>query len=162
MTGTLSLLFAAILFSSAAEAQQSVVGTWKLVSYDTTTPEGVKTYPLGEDAVGQIIYLPNGRMSVHLMRRDRSKFASGDPWRGTLEEERAALRGYFAYAGKYTIDTVKGIVTHHIEMCSAPNYVGTDVVRTFTMQGNRVVLKTPPRFFAGQNSTSTLVWERID
>ncbi len=157
---TLILMLATI---SATQAQApTVVGTWKLVLYDTTTPQGVETYPLGEDAVGQLIYLASGRMSVQFMRKDRPKFASGDAWRGTLEEERAAFEGFFSYAGRYTIDSARGTVTHHIEISAAPNYVGTDVVRTFTMQGNRIVLKTPQRALAGQTSSFTLIWERIN
>lgn len=152
-----------LLISTPLGAQgPSLAGTWKLVSYDTTTPEGVKTFPLGEDAVGLLIYLPNGRMSVQFMRKDRPKFQSGDAWRGTLEEERAAFEGFFSYAGRYTLDLPKGIVTHHIEIAAAPNYVGTDVVRTVTTAGNRVILRTPQRQLAGQTSTSTLIWERID
>ncbi|MFM8532552.1 MAG: lipocalin-like domain-containing protein [Acidimicrobiia bacterium] len=160
------LLGATVLVScvcSVAGAQgDSVVGSWKLVSYDTTTPDGVKTFPLGDDAVGQLIYLASGRMSVQFMRRDRPKFKSGDAWRGTLEEERAAFEGFFSYAGRYTIDAARGTVTHHIEISAAPNYVGTDVVRNFTMQGNHIILKTPQRALAGQTSSSTLIWERID
>ena len=146
----------------AAAQSPSVVGTWKLVSYETVTPAGVKTYPLGEDAVGLLIYQPSGRMSVQFMRRDRPRFTSGDAWRGTLEEEKAAFEGFFSYAGRYTVDAMGGTVTHHIEICSAPNYVGTDVVRTFTVSGNRVSLRTPQRQLAGQTSSSTLIWERID
>jgi hypothetical protein len=155
------ILMLAMISTSQAQAP-TVVGTWKLVSYDTTTPQGVKTYPLGEDAVGQLIYLASGRMSVQFMRKDRPKFASGDAWRGTLTEERAAFEGFFSYAGRYTIDSARGTVTHHIEISAAPNYVGTDVVRTFTMEGNRIVLKTPQRALAGQTSSSTLIWERIN
>jgi hypothetical protein len=157
------LLIVVLTSGSVADAQPgSVVGTWKLVSYDTVTPAGVRTFPLGEDAVGQLIYLASGRMSVQFMRRDRPKFASGDAWRGTLEEERAAFEGFFSYAGRYTIDAVRGTVTHHIEISAAPNYVGTDVVRNFTMSGNRIILRTPQRSLAGQTSSSTLIWERID
>ena len=157
------LLSLVLLLAGSAQAQgPSVAGTWKLVSYETVTPAGVKTYPLGEDAVGLLIYQPSGRMSVQFMRRDRPRFKSGDAWRGTLEEERAAFEGFFSYAGRYTVDVKNGTVTHHIEICSAPNYVGTDVVRTFTISGNRVSLRTPQRQLAGQTSSSTLIWERID
>lgn len=156
-------LMALALSVCGAQAQQgSVVGTWKLVSYDTVTPGGSRTFPLGEDAVGQLIYLANGRMSVQFMRRNRPVFASGDAWRGTLEEERAAFEGFFSYAGRYTIDAARGTVTHHIEISAAPNYVGTDVVRNFTMSGNRIHLRTPQRSLAGQTSSSTLIWERVD
>lgn len=113
-------------------------------------PEGVKTFPIGQDLVGLAIYLPNGRVSIQFMRRDRPTFKSGDAWRGTLEEERAAFEGFFGYAGRYTIDAARSIVTHHLEVASAPNYVGIDLVRTFSIVGNR------------QTSSSTLIWERVD
>ena len=142
--------------------QLIVAGTWKLISYETITPAGVGTFPLGEDAIGLLIYQPGGRMSVQFMRRDRPRFKSGDAWRGTLEEEKAAFEGFFSYAGRYTVDAKRGVVTHHIEISSAPNYVGTDVERTFSISGNRVRLTTPQRQLAGQTSSSTLVWERID
>ena len=149
--------------SLVADAQTvSVAGTWKLISYETVTPAGVRTYPLGEDAVGLLVYLPSGRMSVQFMRKDRPKFTSGDAWRGTLEEEKAAFEGFFSYAGRYTVDAKRGVVTHHIEISSAPNYVGTDVERTFSISGNRVRLTTPQRQLAGQTSSSTLIWERVD
>ena len=54
----------------------------------------------------------------------------------------------------------RSVVTHHIEIASAPNYVGIDLVRTFSMSGNRLTLRTPQRQLAGQTSSSTLVWER--
>ena len=163
MTRTVAVLSIALLGASApAVAQPVVVGTWKLVSYVTETPDGTRTFPLGEDAVGMAIYLPNGRVSIQFMKRDRPRFTSGDAWRGTLEEERAAFEGYFAYAGRYTLDVQRSTVTHHLEISSAPNYVGTDLPRTFSIDGNRLTLTTPPRMLAGQTSTSTLIWERVN
>lgn len=140
----------------------SLAGSWKLISYQTVTPQGTRTFPLGADAVGLLIYLPNGRMSVQFMKRDRPLFTSGDAWRGTLEEERAAFEGFFSYAGRYTFDAARGIVTHHIEIAAAPNYVGTDLVRTISVSGNRATLSTPQRTLAGGTGSSVLVWERVD
>ena len=160
------LIFAVAFMMLAAldrpSAQVSVVGTWKLVSYETVTAGGMRSLPLGPDLVGLAIYLPNGRVSIQFMRRDRPRFQSGDAWRGTLEEERAAFEGFFSYAGRYTIDTARSVVTHHIEIASAPDYVGIDLERIFSMSGNRLTLRTPQRQLAGQTSSSTLVWERID
>jgi hypothetical protein len=159
----LALLLTQLAAVQPAIAQTpNVVGSWRLVSYDTQTAEGVKTFPLGQDLEGLAIYLPNGRVSIQFMRRDRPLFKSGDAWRGTLEEERAAFEGFFAYAGRYTIDAPRSVVTHHLEIASAPNYVGVDLVRTFSFSGNRLTLRTPPRTLAGQTATSTLVWERIN
>jgi len=140
----------------------AVVGTWKLVSYTTETQDGKRTFPLGEDAVGLAVYTENGRVSIQFQRRDRPKFQSGDAWRGTLEEERAAFEGFFSYAGRYTIDAARSVVTHHVEVSSAPNYVGIDLARTFNLSGNRLTLRTPPRQLAGQTSSSTLIWERVN
>lgn len=148
---------------AAPSAQQpQVLGSWKLISYETVTPDGTRTFPLGEHVDGLAVYLPNGRVSIQFMRRDVPRFQGSDAWRGTLEEERAAFRGFFGYAGRYTLDVTNSTVTHHVEICSAPNYVGTDLVRTFSFSGNRLTLKTPQRFLSGQTSTSTLIWERID
>jgi len=157
-----ALMIALGTFQTAAAQTPNVVGTWRLVSYDTRTAAGVTSYPLGQDLAGLAIYLPNGRVSIQFMRRDRPAFKSGDAWRGTLEEERAAFEGFFGYAGRYTIDAARSVVTHHLEVASAPNYVGIDLVRTFSISGNRLTLRTPERQLAGQTSTSTLVWERID
>jgi hypothetical protein len=159
---TLVLVFLICTVERTVAQQTSVAGTWKLISYETVTPSGVRTFPLGEDAVGLLIYQPSGRMSVQFMRRDRPKFKSGDAWRGSLEEEQAAFEGFFSYAGRYTVDSVRGVVTHHIDISSAPNYVGTDVERTFTVAGNRITLLTPQRQLAGQTSSAILIWERLD
>ncbi len=151
-----------IVISSAAAQPESPLGTWRLVSYHTETPDGIKTFPLGEDVAGIAMYLPNGRVSIQFMRKNRPLFKSGDAWRGTPEEEKAAFEGFFAYTGRYAIDAVSSRVTHHIEVCSAPNYVGIDLERTFSISGNRLTLRTPQRQLAGQTSSSTLTWERID
>lgn len=147
---------------SALAPPESPLGTWRLVSYHTETADGTRTFPLGEDVAGIAMYLPNGRVSIQFMRNNRPLFKSGDAWRGTLEEEKAAFEGFFAYTGRYTLDAARSRVTHHIEVCSAPNYVGTDLERTFSISANRLTLRTPPRQLAGQTSSSTLIWERID
>jgi len=157
---TLLILIAAV--TPAAVQRESPLGTWRLVSYHTETPAGIKTFPLGEDVDGIAMYLPNGRVSIQFMRKNRPLFKSGDAWRGTPAEESAAFEGFFAYTGRYTIDAASSRVTHHIEICSAPNYVGMDLERTFSIAGNRLTLRTPQRQLGGQTSSSTLTWERID
>ena len=160
----LALVSTIVMLAASLPAAQPVpvIGSWRLVSYDTQTPDGVKTFPLGDDAVGLAVYLANGRVTIQFMKRERPRFTSGDAWRGTLEEERAAFEGFFGYAGRYTIDAARSTVTHHVEIASAPNYVGTDLVRTFSFSGNRLTLRTPQRNLMGQTASSTLVWERID
>src|SRR5262245_45405189 len=122
------MIIAIFLALATVSAQApTVVGTWKLVSYVTETPDGKRTYPLGENVSGLAIYSADGYVSIQFMRNDRPRFASGDAWRGTLEEERAAFEGFFSYAGRYTIDAARSTVTHHIEVTAAPNYAGMDL-----------------------------------
>jgi len=155
------MIIALVLALATATQAPSVAGTWQLVSYVTETPDGKRTFPLGENVSGVAIYTSDGHVSIQFQRNDRPRFASGDAWRGTLDEERAAFEGFFSYAGRYTVDGARSTVTHHIEVSSAPNYVGIDLQRTFSISGNRLTLKTPQRQLAGQTSASTLVWERV-
>lgn len=71
-----------------------------------------------------------------------------------------AFTTFNAYAGRYTLEG--NTVTHHLEVASIPNRVGTDLVRTFTMvSGNRVILKTSPVVKDGVLQVFELVWERL-
>jgi hypothetical protein len=99
-------------------------------------------------------------MSAQLMNPDRRPFAAGDLTRGTDEEVRAALAGYIAYYGRYTVDAADGTVTHHVDGALFPNWVGGDQVRRFIVDGGRLTIMTPPIRMAGEASTTVLVWKR--
>jgi hypothetical protein len=66
--------------------------------------------------------------------------------------------GYFGYFGSYTVDESAATVTHHVEAGSAPGFDGTDQRRLFQMQGDHLVLNTPPDA-VGVIHTAT--WERL-
>jgi hypothetical protein len=51
-------------------------------------------------------------------------------------------------------------VTHHIEVSSVQNWVGTDLVRTLEVNGDRLVLKTPPSRLGGRLQIVELTWQR--
>lgn len=54
----------------------SVVGTWSLVSMIAKSSKGDELFPYGENPIGMIIYSKSGDMAVVLMRAGRSKFAN--------------------------------------------------------------------------------------
>jgi|ERR1051325_3328541 hypothetical protein len=111
------------------EVQQRLVGTWRLVRWEEHDPDGTVSYPLGKDAVGQIMYDAEGRMSAQLMQRDQMPFGSDD-WRQASADEKAnAWSNYFGYFGTYSIDEQAKKVTHHIEGSWFPNLVGQDQER---------------------------------
>ena len=136
-----------------------LVGAWKSRILDTQDPSGQTGYPFGRNAQGRLIYEPNGRMAVQLMNPDRPRFASSDLLLTSEAEVRAAFDGYAAYYGSYSVDQGERIIVHHVEAAHIPNWVGTDQVRHFELQGNRLTLKGDLE--RGGQAVVSLVWERL-
>jgi hypothetical protein len=154
---------AAPITMTTVQTIQRFIGTWKLVTSEFRTSDGKVTYPLGEKAVGILIYDGGGRMAAQLMRPDRPNFVSGDMRGGTPEEIRTAAEGYVAYFGTYEVDDKKGTVVHHVEASLFPNWLGQDQVRFFeySADANVLTLKTLPILSGGQEITGVLVWKRL-
>jgi len=128
------------------------VGAWRLVSETEQGAAGALIFPRGENPPGMLMYQADGWMSVQLMRRDHS---------GSLADLNTALDQYLGYYGRYTVDEFKGTVTHHLESCSYPAWIGTDLVRRFQFSGNRLTL-TAELVKDGKSVERVLVWERVD
>jgi hypothetical protein len=120
--------------------QQQLVGAWKFLSMKAKTPDGKVIHPYGEKLYGMLVYAASGHMSFLAMRPDRPQFASDDPFEGTPEEIQKAFEGFDAYCGTYEVDEEKGTITHHVEASRLPGWVGTDQVRHFRFEGNRLIL----------------------
>jgi hypothetical protein len=152
-----------ITSQNAAESQSrpSLLGTWRLVSYEARDSEGRVQYPLGENVSGLLVYDVGGNMSAHVMKSDRPFFAGKDPARSTNAELRAAFKDYGSYFGTYTVDQARQTVTHRVQGAWYPNWIGHDQVRHFKFDGRRLVLFTPPLVWDGQSFEYVLTWERI-
>lgn len=135
-----------------------LVGTWRLVSFEVRDADGRITYPFGRDAVGFITYSPDGHMAVQFGRADRALVTSGDWLAATPADIAAAARDYIAYCGSYELRD--GEVVHRVELSLLPNWIGGELVRLVTFEGERVTLSTPPTPVGGRQQTATLVWER--
>jgi len=155
------ILISAAAVADAAGAVSPLVGSWRLVSYEGRTADGKITLDYGSSPEGRLMYDQDGRMSVHLVDPGRRAFASGDFLRATPDELRAAFYGYFGYYGRYTVDEKAGVVTHHVEGAAYPNYIGTDQRRIFSIEGDRLILQTPPERAAGSDVIYTIVWQRL-
>jgi hypothetical protein len=149
-----------VIKTTAKMENEQFVGTWKLISFDIQHQDGQRTYPLGKDATGIIMYDADRHMSVQLMRPGRPQFASGDEVRGTPAEIKAAFEGFISYYGNYEVNQKERTVTHHIKGCLFPNWVGKAQKRFFEFSGNRLILSTPPTLWDGQQVTGFLIWER--
>ena len=136
------------------------VGSWKLVSYELRASDGRAEQPFGGAPAGRLMYDAHGRMAGQCMDPRRPKFACSNAARGSHKEVRAAFTRYIAYYGSYTLDARAGTVTHHVEGCLYPNWVGTDLVRKAEFSGKRMTLRTPPIQTGSREVVGTLVWER--
>jgi len=63
---------------------ENLHGIWNLVSIYGEAKDGKRNYYYGEDAIGRLTYLPDGYMTVFLMRPGRGKLSGGIE--GTPEE----------------------------------------------------------------------------
>jgi Lipocalin-like domain len=164
----LRLLNGVAIMAVSSTQENPLLGTWKLISASAVQSNGI-TIPdiYGTHPTGYITYTADGYMSVMFSRRDRlplsqqvqsplSRELSDIP----VEELAHAFSSFNAYAGTYSLN--RNTVTHHLEVASIPNRVGTDLIRTFTVSENRVILKTAPVERDGILQTFELVWERVE
>lgn len=137
------------------------VGTWTLISYELRGSDGSLQRPLGDHPVGRLMYDGHGNMIGHCANPARPHFVHANHNRGTLDEIKAAFVGCIAYYGDYIVDEAKGTVTHRVKSSLFPNWIGSDQVRHYGFEGNRLTLSTPPIKAGGREITGTLVWERL-
>ncbi len=137
-----------------------ITGTWRLLAYEGRGVDGSVSYPLGRDPVGYITYTEDGFMSVSMMAAGRRGSATLDLLGGSTEEKLAAAEGYFSYCGRYEVQGAA--VLHHIEVAFYPNRVGSSQRRFFELNGDRLLLKTPPMLIEGREQVGHILWRRAN
>jgi hypothetical protein len=135
--------------------KRRLIGSWRLVSYETTDANGRKGKPYG-DAIGRISYDANGNMTGQVMRPDRAHVDAGD---SPAQHAKAAYLGYIAYFGTYDVAADGRSVVHHVEGSLNPAWVGGDQVRQLRFDGDRLILSTATNR-NGVAITHELTWER--
>jgi hypothetical protein len=137
------------------EVRTALVGAWRLLSLRSVQPDGSVDYPLGPDAIGQIVYSANGRMSAQLMRAGQPRFQAGDAQQATDEEKLTAYQAYTGYFGSFRIDPEAGAVIHEVQGSTFPNMIGTDQVRYYRIDGDRLDLEAD-----SPQGRSHVAWQR--
>ena len=143
----------------SARPAPTLVGTWRLLSWEAGAADGSVTLPFGDRPAGYTVYTTDGHLFGQLMRRDRPDFAGGDLLGGTPEENAMAIRGYIAYGGTYEIQ--EGTVVHHVEVSLFPNWIDGDQRRIVEWDEDRLILSTPPMLTGGSALIHRLTWERV-
>lgn len=142
-------------------SSNSLVGAWKLVTFEFRKADGDVIYPFGAEARGTIIYTASGRYSAQLMRKGRPRLKSGDQMKGTVEEVQESFKGCISYFGTYEVDHERGMIVHHVEGSLFSNMETTAQKRYFELSKDGLQLKTPPMRLNGEKTVGILQWERI-
>ncbi|MCP5395272.1 MAG: lipocalin-like domain-containing protein [Sphingomonadaceae bacterium] len=127
--------------ASDASAMQPFIGSWELVDFIRTSSAGETDRPLGAVPAGLISYTADGTVSVHLVATD------GRP--GRLMPE------YSGYYGAFRVDTDRQVVIHDIEQASHEWLRGTQQVRQYAFDGDRLTLSA-----AIDEERMELSWQR--
>ncbi|MEA5579894.1 lipocalin-like domain-containing protein [Nodularia harveyana UHCC-0300] len=151
------------------------VGTWKLVSWETKSPDGEILRPFGENPIGYITYTQAGYMSATIMKSHRRNIEVPladlmnarkiflKPWLlitagkyiQAIMRYLQASANYVSYSGKYEVQAET--VIHHVEVSLIPDWIGTKQERQFQFMDDKLVLITPPIGGTPQR----LTWERV-
>ncbi len=136
--------------------RHALLGSWKLISFELRLPNGGFSYPFGRDARGYVFYNAQGFMSAAFMGAERAKPQSAD----LADTSKTVNFDQFnAYCGRFEVKGDR--VTHHVEVASLPQWCGLDQERIFKIDGDRLILETPPLAIASQAPTAYLIWERV-
>ena len=159
---TLAAALALLAFSSSslAQSKEALIGTWKLVSATDTTDKGETKDAFGKNPTGFLTYTADGRMMAIISNGGRKPLSVPDYIAAPANERAEAFATFAAYAGTFRLEGTQ--VTHHVQISSLQNRVGTDLVRTIvSLQNGRLTLRTPPFLKGGKTVTTELTWERI-
>jgi Lipocalin-like domain len=139
--------FLALAFMTMPVFSQSklLVGSWRLTSADKILPDGRQVADYGADPRGIVNFTADGYFVLEIFRSEHLKFASGDRAKGTPEEYKDAVLSASCHFGTYTVDAAKGTTAFHTERASYPNWDETTLVCSFTLEGDKLTFRVPPR-----------------
>src|SRR6476660_3625742 len=110
---------------------EKLVGAWQLVSIETVGPHGDVTYPYyGKHPEGLLVYDRSGWMSVEIVSDPKPVVPRTDSRQAFLAappaQKLAAVDGFYAYYGTWTVDSPGATVTHHVRQSLLPGERGEE------------------------------------
>jgi hypothetical protein len=147
-------------FAQRALGQQDnpVLGTWTIVSINDVRPDGSQHPVFASSLEGMLIFDAGGHYSSQLCVSGRPKFAAGDRYRGTPEENAAAVHGCNPHWGRYSVSLADKTIVFDIDHALYRNWEGTEQKRKFTITGDELSYGVPN---PSDNAANPLVvWKR--
>ena len=144
-------LILVLLIAFPSFGQQSLVGTYKIVSQDLEV-EGTATQPLGKAPRGYMVLTPTRLVAFYT--GDNRKF-------GTSVADKAALFDTLVgWSGTYRVDGGKIILA--VDASWVENWNGKDQVRNWALSGNRLTLTGDPTPFPRDPSKTAVVRQVLE
>jgi len=152
--------------AQASGDRTGLVGTYELVTTEVKDAANGKWSPTPNfNSNGYIVYTETGHMGVHIMPKVRARPASNPP---TGDEAQAALRGYTAYFGSFSVndkEREKFVVHHRLLQINPGGQVDIKRFYDFVTMPNgsqRLILTPAPADGGGkEKALRRLVWQRM-
>jgi len=123
--------------------KQALVGTWRMVSYETKRSDGESSHPFGESPMGLFIFDAAGNYSVQLSRSGEPD-SYGASW-GVYEADDEAMQ--------FVLSPTAGL---------QPLTGGTTTVRRVTLNGDGTATFRPPsQVVDGVETQSYITWRKV-
>jgi len=154
MLGLICVLILVLLIATPSLAQQSLVGTWKLVSHQREI-DGIPDPMPGKPARGYYIITP--KIYVMIQMDGTRKYGESAADKAALWETMTAI------AGSYRIEGNKLVTIPDVH--SNESWVGTEATTNWEIKGGRLILIQEPRPWSRDPSKKLSLrreYERID
>jgi hypothetical protein len=142
----LGLILPGSIVAHQGTLRQQLVGTWTIVSYETTLADGTTQQLVNPK--GFLMFDVGGRYTNVISRADRPKFTSAS--QPTREELVAAMEDYFAAnAGTWSLSEADKILTQRFDAALRPNNEGMDIKSSVSLVGDELKLTSAFPAFGG-------------
>jgi lipocalin-like protein len=119
--------------------KDQLIGTWTLVSCESTSPNGAKQ-PFCVNPNGILILDASGRYAQVIAARGRPKFSGGNRAELPAEQFKAAAMGLAANFGTWSVSEGDKTITRHYEGALFPNVEGADFKSAVNLSGDELKL----------------------
>ena len=144
-----------------ANLASAILGIWKLKSREDVDDTGqIQIDPFfGRDPLGIICFGPS-HFSAQFMKRNRSD-QENEPPRVQTKTNTAAVNGYDAYFGTYSVDESAGTLTTYLEGSISPANIGNVYVRNVRVVNDELIVQLPTTAADGTAVTRTNTFSRV-
>jgi hypothetical protein len=144
-----------------ANLASKILGIWKLKSREDVDAGGqILIDPfLGRDPLGILCFGPR-HFAAQFMKRERSDEERALQ-RVQAKNNTAAVNGYDAYFGTYSVDEAAGTLATHIEGSISPVNIGKTYVRDVRVVGTELLIQLKTTAVDGIAITRTNTFYRI-